>query len=700
MNTSLPTIIRFCVAILLFTAALRAADSQKPVHVRELFKPRSTLSMKVRSSGKGKVDRVKEGWRITGKAPLYVAFVPGGRNVWDISDYRLVGVPMLNKDAGVTTVEGRLNNGNLTNWSHHCVGFGVAPTGERATLGFAFPMVEDRYKGSPVFSDQLAKPDGHRVHWRRFYPEDVREFTMYLQSSTGNIDLVVSDPQLAWPANPTFGQRLEAMPYLDELGQVRAVDWPGKARDINEVRKQLNQELRSAAEAAKSRKLGRYGGWLDGPKLKATGHFRTQKVDGKWWFVDPDGLLFFSVGVCLAGHKSETVINRKRLDAGFFAWLPDEKDYLRWAGRPKRGNQEFANFPAMNYQRAFGEYWKQINRNGIHNRMRAWGLNTLASWSDVTLAKDKRTPYTLISSIWWRESGHRKFPSPFRPDFENDLRAALKNIAWAKDDPYCLGIFVGNELDWPDRFAPKVFDMPRNEPTKQWVLDRLKKKYAKVADLNAAWKTNFAQWDQVLQTKPNPIPRAAFGDIEPLYLEFTTAFFSKCKAAINDVLPNKLYLGCRTHRGPNVLGRGAAGHVDAFSVNVYDSRVRSWQVPGNVDIPILAGEFHFGAADRGVPSPGLLASWDQRQRGFAFAHYLASALADPRFVGVHWFQWIDQSAAGRKDRENHQVGFVDVTGRSYPEFVSAVSRATNAMYKARRSGKLTTGQLLEKLIAE
>ena len=152
---------------------------------------------------------------------------------------------------------------------------------------------------------------------------------------------------------------------------------------------------------------------------------------------------------------------------------------------------------------------------------------------------------------------------------------------------------------------------------------------------------------------------------------------------MNEVLPNKLFLGCRCHRGPNVLGRAAAGHADVFSVNVYDSTVRAWQVPANVDMPILAGEFHIGSVDRGVPSPGLASAWNQRQRGLAFSNYLSTALADPRFVGVHWFQWIDQSAAGRKDRENHQCGFVDVTGRSYPEFVHSVAHATQQMYQAR-----------------
>lgn len=680
-------------SLLCLTIATYAADS---IHSEELFKPRQTLNVKAKPSAKARALRVGKHWHITGRAPLTVEFTPVDREAWDISSFRLVGIPFHNRSSRAVTVAGKLINGGLTGWSHHAVGLAIAPATEQAILGFPFPISEGRYRGHDAFRDQLAKPNGHRVHWRQFFPEDVRSIRMEINSATGPVDLLIDDPFLAWPATAELDRKLEAMPYVDELGQVRAVDWPGKAKDIKEVRETLYREFTQAAEEAKTRKLSRFGGWLDGPKRKATGHFRTEKVDGRWWFIDPEGHLFFSVGACLAGHESMTVINQKRLNANFFQWLPDDKDYLRWAGRKKRGEREFANFPAMNLQRAFGEEWKQRNRWGIHNRMRAWGLNTFGAWTDQDLQKDSRTPYTLVASIWWQSSGHRKFPSPFRPDFEDDLRKALQNHAWAKDDPFLLGVFIGNELEWPDRLTPKVFEMPESDYTKSWVRDRLKQKYISLDALNDAWKTEHVDWNKVL-TKP--IPKAAGKDIEPFYLDFTTAFFSRCKKALNAELPNKLYLGCRTHRGPNVLGRGAAGHVDAFSVNVYDSRVRSWQVPGDVDIPILAGEFHFGAVDRGVPSPGLSGSWNQRQRGLSFACYLASALADPRFVGVHWFQWIDQSAAGRSDRENHQCGFVDVAGRAYPEFTSIVSRVTEGMYRARlnQSGHLP---ILDELVSD
>ena len=94
----------------------------------------------------------------------------------------------------------------------------------------------------------------------------------------------------------------------------------------------------------------------------------------------------------------------------------------------KIGGKDFVNFPSLNYQRYFGEEWLPTVSKGIHDRMRSWGLNTLGCWSDEKLQREKKTPYVLISSIWWQASGHRKFPSPFRDNFQSDLEKILKNF--------------------------------------------------------------------------------------------------------------------------------------------------------------------------------------------------------------------------------------------------------------------------------
>ncbi len=648
-------------------------ETEPKVHVHELKAPRANLICRAQGIEGGEAQNWNQRWKISGTSPVRLTFLPRERQSWDLSVFKLVGIPLQNWDSGITTVEGRLNNGNLTSWSHHAVGFSVAPSWEKTTLGFPFPMVEERFQGPQLFRDQLAKPNGHRLHWRRFYPEDIREITLEFRSSSGKVNLLVGSPFAAWPKTEALEDSLMEFPFLDELGQVRAVDWPGKTPDLQAGRKALTEAFALASEQARKKRLSKYGGWIDGPKLDATGRFRTEKVDGQWWLVDPEGHLFFSVGACMTGWRAETSAVSKRSDHDFFAYLPSEKDYLSWTAMRKLGDRKFVNFAGMNYQRYFGKEWSGIVSKGIHDRMRAWGLNTLGCWSDDKLQKERKTPYCLISSIWWQANGHRKFPSPFRQDFQSDLEKNLRKFSWAKNDPYCLGIFMGNELEWPDRIGPTIQSLPSDHPTRKWAIKELKR-------------------------LGKPTSPAKLADLETLYLPFVQSFFSKCKQAVERELPGTLYLGCRTHRGPNVLGRGALGSVDVFSVNVYDSRVRSWQVPKDADIPIISSEFHFGAVDRGVPSPGLSGSWDQRQRALSFAHYLSSALADPRFVGVHWFQWIDQSAAGRQDRENHQCGFIDVAGRAYPEFTEVVTQSTSRMYAARKKPSLSTEGILADIL--
>lgn len=43
-------------------------------------------------------------------------------------------------------------------------------------------------------------------------------------------------------------------------------------------------------------------------KYEATGHFRVQKIDGKWWFIDPEGNLFWSFGITCVGNLDLTPI--------------------------------------------------------------------------------------------------------------------------------------------------------------------------------------------------------------------------------------------------------------------------------------------------------------------------------------------------------------------------------------------------------
>ena len=667
------------------------------ISTAELFEPVRTFTMKPVTVPDG-IEIIADGtgkWRVRGKTPFTIHFKPKNGASWDASPYRLLGVPVCNKQDSVVTISARLNNSKPLGWGRHCVGSAVALRDEKTTLGFVFPTTEPQYNGPAIFQDQLGKPNGHRHHWRKFFPADVVGMVLEVHSASGNADIEISELFAAWEATPEREQALHELPYLDQFGQVRAVEWPGKLHSLDQLKKELSQELADAAKT-KRNDISQYGGWKNGPRQQATGRFRTEKIDGHWWFVDPEGYLFFSAGACIAGTEAMTPVTQARLKEHYFEYLPKKGAPSYWLSMLKRGGKEYVNFPALNAFESLGNRWQKMSRDGIHDRMKMWGLNTLAAWSSTEIRQDRKTPYTLLASIWWLTG--KKTPSPFRDDYVDDLCKALENSAWAKNDPYCLGIFIGNEFEWPDRFSQLVFELPDNDTTKQWVQSQLRQKYSTLDQLNQAWGASFSSWNQVLQHGDSKHHASAAKDIDPLYFEFAQEFFRKSKEAIEKSLPGTLFLGCRCHRGPNVLGRAAVGHADVFSVNVYDHEVRSWQVPDNADIPIIASEFHIGAADRGVPSPGLTSVWDQRQRGFAYARYLGSALANPKFIGVHWFQWIDQSAGGRRDRENHQVGLVDVTGRSHVPFVDIVRYVTNKKETVRYEHPSSSIHALDKLL--
>ena len=100
-------------------------------------------------------------------------------------------------------------------------------------------------------------------------------------------------------------------------------------------------------------------------------------------------------------------------------------------------------------------------------------------------------------------------------------------------------------------------------------------------------------------------------------------------------------------------------------------------------MPVIIGEFHFGALDRGMFHTGLRRTESQQDRADKYASYVRGALRHRQIVGTHWFQYKDQATTGRGDGENYQIGFIDVCDTPYPELVAAARDVGYAMYEYR-----------------
>ena len=434
------------------------------------------------------------------------------------------------------------------------------------------------------------------------------------------------------------------LPFVDRYGQFIHDDWPGKIHSDAELAASSTAEAVWLKEHAKSPipEVDRFGGWLGGPQLKATGFFRTEKVNGKWWLVDPDGRLFFSHGVDCVGVGAATGVGFRE---SYFSWLPAKDDPVFgkfWGviNRPaahgfykEPTHQPYAtyDFARANATRKYGADWKRLCAERAHDRLRAWGLNTIANWSDTAIYNLRRTPYTLClgtggtprlkdSTGWWGA-----LPDPFDPAFERIFRERARNAAKTmRDDPWCLGVFVDNELSW---------------------------------------------------------------NSEPRMAEVSEKYFSTISRILKNELPNHLYLGCRIAWGSHVIYCTAARYCDVASVNIYSRQPNRDLPPAAIDKPMINGEFHFGALDRGLFHTGLVATRDQKERAECYRAFVNACLDHPRFVGTHWFQWQDQALTGRSDGENYQIGFVTITDTPYSELVQAARDIGATMYRRRYDRK-------------
>jgi hypothetical protein len=120
-----------------------------------------------------------------------------------------------------------------------------------------------------------------------------------------------------------------------------------------------------------------------------------------------------------------------------------------------------------------------------------------------------------------------------------------------------------------------------------------------------------------------------------------------------------------------------------FSLNCYQEKLPrdvAEKIHSMLGIPVMVGEYHFGALDVGLPASGIGHLKDQADRAKAYRNYVEDAAANPWCVGAHWFTLYDESALGRSDGENYNIGFLDVCNKPYEEMGAAAVASHERLY--------------------
>ena len=216
----------------------------------------------------------------------------------------------------------------------------------------------------------------------------------------------------------------------------------------------------------------------------------------------------------------------------------------------------------------------------------------------------------------------------------------------------------------------------------------LQEKYGTIEALNEGWGTAFGTFEALyepIDACSTRYPGSA-ADIRE-YSAFLIREYIRVPAqACREVDPNHLNLGLRWSKAYNTLMMSGWEYFDVFSINCYDfdpTKDMDFAKNAGVDLPIMIGEYHCGALDRGLPATGLKGVTNQEERGVMWRHFVEKAAAHPYGVAAHWFQYNDQFCLGRFDGENYQIGMMDVCMQPYPELIEAAYQTSKVLYRVK-----------------
>lgn len=470
-------------------------------------------------------------------------------------------------------------------------------------------------------------------------------------------------------------------PCIDRYGQYIHREWPQKIHSDEELRRCLREEAgRLRAPVAG---WNRYGGWAEGPQLKATGFFRTEKYQGKWWLVDPEGRLFFSRGL-------NSIRSTDLLTGG-----PGLEKFFE--GKSTRKDGRFG-FTSANLRRKYGpDYRNEFNRFMLR-RLADWGFNTIGNWSDQEICRMRRIPYVVNLPLpaGLPRLAKGGFYDVFDPAFEPGMQKIFsRDFDWCRNDPWCIGIFVGNELRFANRKRSLGTDTLIADPAtaaKQELIRDLRKKYGSIEALNRVWKCDFPDWEALARLRSLPEGDNWREDIDEFFEKSVRRFFSVSRAVVKAGSPNTLYLGSRLYVGYDYtnrrLNRAAAACCDVVSYNLYQPVFDHFAPHGMTDVPIIITESTVGGElERGTWGPYANPGTMPGARREVVSNQYESAARHPNLVGIHFFPLFDQPVLGRWDGENCNFGAVDITDTPYRDVVEANRAFSERLYPFRSGSR-------------
>lgn len=408
---------------------------------------------------------------------------------------------------------------------------------------------------------------------------------------------------------------------------------------------QLNNQL--AAKEAIPTNI--YGSNLR-QKVRATGFFRTEKIDGKWWTIDPDGYAGLQIAI-----NSVTQGKSDRNQKNFQSVYGNEKQWMQSTGKLLIDN----GFNAAGS-------WSEIEPIQRYNK-------TVSKPISYTVMLNFMSQYGEKRGGTSQEAGHKGYPNNtifvFDPGFEKMCDQLASDLVKYKEDKNLYGYFTDNELPFNLKNLEDYLALPNKKDfgylaAKKWLEDR-----------------NIKQEDISTQNKAD-------------FLGFVAdTYFSIVTKSIRKYDPNHLCLGSRfysSEKNVKEFMQAAGKHIDVVSVNYYSTWTPSQMNMQNWEKwtgkPLIITEFYVKAEDSGlanISGAGWLVK-NQQDRGLFYQNYCLGLLQSNSCIGWHWFKYQDNDPTYTKsDPSNNDAnkGILDNEYQVYQPLLDQMKQLNDNRFK-------------------
>lgn len=383
-----------------------------------------------------------------------------------------------------------------------------------------------------------------------------------------------------------------------------------------------------------------FGGRCD-KQYEATGFFRTEKIDGRWWIIDPCGHPYYDRSPACVVYEE------------------DNEGTIKKFGKNKQGWLDYSI--------------------GL---LREYGFTGMGCWSSDDLninSTGEKIPYTykLNANTYFGEV-KKKYPNTklntneimpvFDKEYEEFCDESYKSLTALKDDPYLIGYFTANELSIGASSGINALD-------KYLALDPADP--GCVQSYNAAW-----EWfrekcgeDADVSMLNNEIREEFRGYVFGKFNEISSKYIKKYD-------PNHMTIGTRMHSAAvesKPVWQECAKYLDIISVNVY----HKWDVYKHyqlfnelADHPFIVTEYYAksdesGGANTGGAGYGVSSLKD---KGLFYQTFGYGMLHNKNCVGTQWFTFRTSDINGT------DTGFVSIDYEPYSEAAELMKEFNSQIY--------------------